>query len=273
MKQGAKTRSMLIIAGLLEEENTSRRIRSWWQAKEALDLRMSSWMDRMDVGVHVGIIGSFYRASEYRIFFSESGMNTRMWGMRRQWHLEYRRRVRVLQDDCKNTCWRYHVKKVFFFFLLRALRRTRARALRMYSSFKEPILLVGIFLQLFPDFFFQRDQDQEDKCYVPTGKQASPLNSSTLQGLGREWGTRKMNETTYWEKWVLQYISPRKRKFGSLRAVNVLWNHREPCFEVYGWGVSFYTQSPLNKIKWFNQVSEESLRGDEMEKRRMEEIS
>lgn len=78
MKQGANTRSMLIIAGLLEEENTSRRIRSWWQAKEALDVRMSSWIDRMDVGVHVGITGFFYRASEYRIFFSESGMNTHM---------------------------------------------------------------------------------------------------------------------------------------------------------------------------------------------------
>lgn len=105
MKQGANTRSMLIMAGLLEEENTSRRIRSWWQAKEALDIRMSSWIDRMDVGVHVGITGFFYRASEYRIFFSESGMNTHMWGMRREWHLEYRKRVRVLQDDCKNTCW------------------------------------------------------------------------------------------------------------------------------------------------------------------------
>lgn len=34
---------------------------------------MSSWIDRMDVGVHVGITGFFYRASEHRIFFFRVG--------------------------------------------------------------------------------------------------------------------------------------------------------------------------------------------------------
>lgn len=67
VREGTKTRTTLIIAGLPEEENDGRRIRGWWRAEEALKdggicAELSDGKDGR--GLHVRIIGSFYTRSK-----------------------------------------------------------------------------------------------------------------------------------------------------------------------------------------------------------------